>query len=144
MANYFANLFKVIVGVTWYCIPNGGLQNFFLIWVIYRIIRKCYQMYKNKKAQILLIIAMIPALVFSVWTLVDMKANIRFLSATTHPVIAYSSSDENMKITHQDGMIYDVMFRTGEKDSDGFPIFNLPIRVYKLGFIYFSRMGGNG
>ena len=123
----------------------GGLQNIFVWLVVIMIIMRFCKSYKEKTVKLFRIIVAIVILILCIYTMIDLRANVRMLVAFSgHPAVAYKTDDEMIVIKNEEKNSLDVEFKSGRKDKNGFDIAPLTIRVYRLGVIYYSRFIGNG
>lgn len=123
----------------------GGLQNIFVWLVVIMIIMRFCKSYKEKTVKLFRIIVAIVILILCIYTMIDLQANVRMLVAFSgHPAVAYTTDDNMIFITNEEKNSFDVEFKSGRKDKNGFDIAPLTIRVYRLGVIYYSRFIGNG
>ena len=104
-----------------------------------------YKSIKKKKLKVLHIIIALLLLSCCLYTMLDLRANIRLLVAFSgHPVIACTTEEEKIITVATERFYLDTEFKSGEKDKDGFEIAPLTIRTYKLLFFYYSRYIGEG
>ena len=98
---------------------------------------------KKVKSKVLMLILGI-ILSFNLYSILSINGNTRLTVACSgHPIVAYTTDKNRIKIQKQNEYTYDIDFMSEKKDKDGFKITPLTIRLYKIGII-FSHYIGNG
>ena len=84
-------------------------------------------------------------LLFNLYSIFSINGSARLTVAVSgHPIVAYTTDRNNIKMYKQNGYTYDIDFKSGIKDKDGFNIAPLTIRIYKIGIVIYSHYIGNG